>query len=563
MLSTLPEASGRADAALQSPDEDLFSGFEDFARSEGDVDGGFGSESRTLSWAIGVSQPLISSEPYSFWYGRRVVGSGFGGRDSSELYRAVPDSSAPAQSLSHDSNTYAALQSPDPQSLFSGFEEFSRPAASDESEAARPSQSPDQQSLFLDFEEFSRPAASDESEAARPSQSPDQPSLFSGFEEFTAASDGSEAAQPSNGEAASACTERDAALAAVARALGAPDIGSTTAEAEEQPPDLPRSGVLPSRKKILRRSSSREREQRGDATETGAVLEAAGSSAVARLPPQEIEMSRCNLGEGVPQSLSLSGVEDYERRVSNDGSPQPVMRRSGSPQGVRFFLRDDLSPRGSEIRSEAARDGRRKSDEVDGSSSNRRGLIRRSMDLLRSRRPEDPNTRGVCVLVCVGVPVLVRVECRQTDVYVRVLAYDAVHASVPTPRARTSKRGGKVGARMGGQEGAMGSESCAHMIRHFCPLLSPLLTCFGLPLPTPSYGLIPSLIGPPVTYIHTYIHPYIPSHPAQLEARWQKSKERVQARRRENKERARSWPAARWTLTERHSSTTKSKTRAW
>ena len=65
---TLAEASGRADAALQPPDEDPFSAFEDFVRS----DGGGGCESRTLSWAM--AQPLIGSEPCSFWHGRRVVG---------------------------------------------------------------------------------------------------------------------------------------------------------------------------------------------------------------------------------------------------------------------------------------------------------------------------------------------------------------------------------------------------------------------------------------------------------------------------------------------------------
>ena len=392
MRPTLPEASGRADAALQSPDEHLFSGFEDFARSDGgvdgDVDGGIGFESRTLSWAM--AQPLIGSEPCSFWYGRRVVGSSFGGRDSPELYCAVPDASVPAQSLSHDSDADAALQSPDPQSLFMGLEDFSRPA-----------------------------------------------SVFS---------------------------ERDAALTAVARSLGAADIGSTAAEVAEQPMDVPRPGVVSSTKQTLRRSSNGGRELRVEVTETEVVREAAGSSAVARPPPQEIEMSRCNLAEGVPQSL-LSGVEDYARRVSNDGSLQPVIRRSGSPPGVRLFLRDDLSPRGSDMGFGDERDGRSKSDEVDrslnGSSSNRPGPIRRSMDLLRSRRPEDPNTRGVCVrvCVCVGAPVLVRVECRRTDMYVQMRAYGntrSVHrsithmlrmhvrfASVPMPHAHTSKRKGR------------------------------------------------------------------------------------------------------------------------
>ncbi len=340
--STLPEASGRADAALHSSD-DLFSGFEDFARSDGgvnsDVDGGIGCESRTLSWAM--AQPLIGSEPSSFWYGRRVVGSSFGGRDSPESYPAVPDASVPDQSLSHDRDADAALRSPGPQSLFMGFEDFSRPAASEALEAARPSQ----------------------------------------------------------GEAASACTERDVALAAAARALSAADMGSTVAEAAEQPTDFPRPSLVPSRKKILFRSSSRERELRVDVTETEAVREAAGSSAGARPSPQEIEMSQCNVGKGVPQSL-FSGVEDYARRVSNDdGSDQPFMRRSGSPPAVRFFLRAPSSaPRGSEM-GRGERDGRPKSDELDGSSSYRPGPIRRSMDLNhlpRSRRPEAHTTRGVC-----------------------------------------------------------------------------------------------------------------------------------------------------------------------
>ena len=57
-------------------------------------------------------------------------------------------------------------------------------------------------------------------------------------------------------------------------------------------------------------------------------------------------------------------------------------------------------------------------------------MPRRSLELdrkalLQSRGPEDPNARGVCVrvFVCVGAPVLVRVECRRTDVLLRVRAY--------------------------------------------------------------------------------------------------------------------------------------------
>jgi hypothetical protein len=283
----------------------------------------------------------------------------------------------------------AARQTSDAQSLFLGFEDFARRVSNDGSDGGVGSSrrsvemvsgssfggpnAPEVHSIASD--------ASAQSLSHAGEQLQDRESLaIATASSVQTPSEDLESVRPSLSQGASACRQRDAALAAVARAMDAPDSVSTAAE---QRTDLSKPGLVhPSIGGILR-SSSTEREQSRGAAETDAV-EADGTSAVARPRPQEIETTRANL----------------------DG-------------GVRFYLRD--SPRGEMERGDE-KDRGRKSDESFGSSSKRPGLVRRSLDLVRTRRPEDPSTRAGSVCVCVGAHVCVHVERKLTGVYVRMRA---------------------------------------------------------------------------------------------------------------------------------------------